>query len=53
MAAVSALAAGRWFSWTVPAFICAWCVRVFYKRQNQIRFSSANLKVRKTSVWAG
>lgn len=47
MAAVSALAAGHWFACTVPAVMCAWCLRVFFKRQSQIRFSSANLKVRK------
>lgn len=45
LAALYALDRGRWFGWIVPAFFCAWAVRVFLKRQSRIIFGSANLKV--------
>ncbi|CAM9643374.1 unnamed protein product [Pylaiella littoralis] len=50
MAAVSALVTRHWLAWTIPAILCVWSVRFFSKRQPQIRFSSANLKVAAVAV---
>eukprot|EP00903_Cladosiphon_okamuranus_P019553 g17984.t1 len=50
VAAVTALATGHWLLWLVPAFMCAWCTRFFWRRRSRIHFGAANLKVAALAV---
>eukprot|EP00752_Nemacystus_decipiens_P017801 g15960.t1 len=50
VAAVTALTTGHWLFWLIPAFLSAWCARIFLRRQSRIHFGSANLKVAALAV---